>query len=360
MGRIRDKRAVAIKEIADNVGLSKTTVSYVLSGKYRSVNISEETADRVLKVAREMGYRSNFWARSLVHKRSKLIGVLYPDLTGSAAHQITQGIQDVLGRDGYEAILAVSFWDSEKERREIELMLEKRVEGIIALPQPGSEEAYQSSIQSNCPVVFVGDYLPKIPASSVTLDPKDTVYKLLNHLHQLGHRRIYLLTVDYPSATLLEREEAFKVHLRELGLEFKKEYIYRAKLATESSVYERTREIIRSANKPDALVCISDTIALQALGELARLNVSVPEDLAVVGIGNLELTDHPFFALTTVDECRRELGRQSARFILERIEMSQFSEAGPKHIRIKGPLIVRRSTVGGNQINIVNNLFEEG
>ena len=299
-------KTVTIKEIANILGLSKTTVSYVLSGKYQSVNIAPETAERVLNTARNMGYRSNFWAKSLVNKRSKLIGVLYPDISSSSAHQITQGIQDVLGQNDYEAILAVSFWNPEKEHKEVELMLEKQVAGIISLPQAGSEKTYQMPLRSECPVVFVADYLPEIPASSVTLDPEDAIHKLLNHMHQSGKRKIHLLSVNYPSTTLLERENAFKTGLAKLGLEFQPEDISYTELAMEISIYEKVRQIIQRPDRPDALICISDSVALQAVAELARMNISIPNDLAVAGIGNLDFTDHPFFAMTTVDEYRKE------------------------------------------------------
>jgi DNA-binding LacI/PurR family transcriptional regulator len=200
------KQVVDIGVVAREVGLSKTTVSYILSGKYKQVKIAPDTAKRVLKAADKLGYRSNFWAKSLVNKRSRMIGVLYPDISGSAAHQITQGIQEALGEKDYEPVLAVSFWNRRAEMREIELMLEKRVEGIIALPQAGSEEAFQIAINANCPVVHICDWLPGICASSVTLDPEDAVYKILYHLHQLGKKNIHLLAVDYPSKTLEERK----------------------------------------------------------------------------------------------------------------------------------------------------------
>ena len=352
-------QSVSIKKIAAAVGLSRTTVSYVLSGKHQDVNISETTAEQVLTMASKMGYRPNFWARALVKRNSKLIGVLFPDLSGSAAHEITLGIEDVLGKNGYEAILAVSFWNPKKERREVEMMLEKQVAGIISLPQPGSELTYQMPLQSDCPVVFVGDYLPKTPASSVTLDTEDAIQKLLNHLHQLGYRKIHLLTIDYPSTTLLDREKAFTTALARLRMDGGLKSVSYAELGSEPSVYREVRDIMARSDRPDALVCISDSIAMMALSELARLNIAIPRDLAVAGIGNLNMTDHPFFGLTTVDECRRELGRRAAELILRLTEVDPLSEITPEHIRIKGPLIVRPSTVAGNRFNLINNKHGE-
>jgi LacI family transcriptional regulator len=343
------RQTVDISVVAKEVGLSKTTVSYILSGKYQQVKIAPDTAKRVLQVADKLGYRSNFWAKSLVNKRSRLIGVLYPDITGSAAHQITEGIQEALGEKDYETVLAVSFWNRRQEMREIELMLEKRVEGIIALPQAGSEQTFQVALNANCPVVHICDWLPGVQASSVTLDVEDAVFKVLYHLHQLGKKKIHLLAVDYPSKTLEEREDAFKNGLSKLGLPVSPDSVTYTELAKEMSVYEKTRAIVERADRPDALVCISDAIAMYALSELARLGVRIPEDLAVAGIGNLQFTDHPFFALTTVDECRKEIGRQAVNLMLRQIN-EEYREI--EHIRIKGPLITRQSTVGGSRLPI--------
>ena len=113
------------------------------------------------------------------------------------------------------------------------------------------------------------------------------------------------------------------------------------------SVYENVRNLMQQKDRPSALVCVSDPVAMQALGELARLEVDVPEDLAVASIGNVDGSDHPFFSLTTVDECRVELGREAARILLKQQDASDDqSDPEVQNIRVKGPLITRASTVG--------------
>ncbi len=342
-------KTVDISVVAKEVGLSRTTVSYVLNGKSRQMKIAPQTADRVKSAARELGYVPNYWAKSLVRKRSKLIGVLYPDISGSAAHEITEGIQDVLGQNEYESILAVSFWNPKQEKREIELMLEKRVEGIIALPQVGSEKAYQLAINANCPVVFMCDQLASVAASSVTMDAESAIFKLLSHLRDQRCKRIHMMAVDYKSQTLIEREQAFRKGIVKLGLEYDEDCVSYTRLASEFSIYEKTRLLVEKKNRPDALLCISDAVAMIVLSELARLGVKVPDDIAVASLGNMQFTDHPFFSLTTVDECRKDIGRQAASMLLGQIDKNNFE---PEHIRIKGPLITRTSTVGGRNLQI--------
>ncbi|MBN1437196.1 MAG: LacI family DNA-binding transcriptional regulator [Sedimentisphaerales bacterium] len=340
-------KKVGIADIAKEVGLSKTTVSFVLNRKHREVKIAPETAARVLKTAQQLGYRSNYWAKSLVNRKTHLVGVMYPDLTGSSAHEVTKGIQQVLDIHGYDSLLAVYYWDRDKERRELEMMLEKRVEALIALPYALSAEAYKEVLAEGCPVVFMCDYLMKVEgASSVALDPVDSVEKCVYHLHKLGHRNIAFMTVQYEAETLLGREEAFKRSLQQLDLPYHDGSIVRTMLADVSSVAQSVREFMTRKNRPTALVTISDALGLQTLTELGKLKVRVPKELAVASIGNMGFTDNPFFSLTTVDECREEVGRQAAKLVMRYLDTKDGTKIDPEHIRIKGPLIERRSTLG--------------
>jgi DNA-binding LacI/PurR family transcriptional regulator len=190
------------------------------------------------------------------------------------------------------------------------------------------------------------DWLPRVKASSVTMDTQDAIWKCLQHLEQQGRKNIKFLAVDYASKTLEEREEAFKAGLAQLGLNVSADSVVYTELAKLDSICRVMRQIAQGPDRPDALVCVSDAVALSALSECARLDVRIPGDLAVTGLGNLEFTDHPFFSLTTVDECRKEIGKQAAQLVLRQISQDQVRPAKPEHIRIKSPLIIRKSTGG--------------
>jgi LacI family transcriptional regulator len=195
-------------------------------------------------------------------------------------------------------------------------------------------------------VVFIGDYLPGISASSVTLDSIDCINKVLQHLYEIGRRNVRLLAVDYKSTTLLEREEAFRNGLKRLGLPLYSDSIVYAELAKETSVFERAKQIIESQKGVDAILGISDSVALVALATLNRMGVKVPDKVAVAGIANLLYTNYPFLGLTTVDECCHELGRRAAALMIRQIDQAIHETIQYEHIRLKGPLIIRQSTSG--------------
>ncbi|MBN1437757.1 MAG: LacI family DNA-binding transcriptional regulator [Sedimentisphaerales bacterium] len=340
-------KIVGITEIAKEVGLSTTTVSFVLNGKYRGFKIAPETAARVLEKAQELGYRSNYWAKSLASCETRLVGVMCPDISGSTAHEIVKGIQEVLDEHDYETLLAVYYWDRNKEQRELDMMLEKRVEALIALPHADSYEQYQQVLAGGCPVVFVSDYLMKVDqASSVALDPFDAIEKCMGHLHSLGHRKIALMTVQYESETLLDRAEAFKQQLARLNLPCDNNSIVQTELGSFLSMSASLRKLMSQPNRPTAVLTVSDALGLQILTELGKMKIRVPDELALASIGGLDFTDNPFFSLTTVDERRPEIGRRAAELVLRHLKAKKGQTVKPKHIRIKGPLTQRRSTLG--------------
>jgi LacI family transcriptional regulator len=342
------KNTVKMSDIASEVGLSRTTVSYILNNCYEKAKIAPMTAKRVMDVARKMGYQPNYWARSLVSQKSMLIGVVFPDLNASAAHEMTRGIQQVLGTQGYNIYIGVYFWDPELEAREINFMRQTQVEGIIALPHPKSKEVYANLVRDGFKLVFLGDYLPEVNANYVVLNAEDAASKIIKHLYQLGHRNIHLLSVDLASQTLLEREQAFEKEIIKHNLPFSKNNISRAILANPDSVSQKVERIMNMSNRPTALVCISDALAVEATTELSQLRYKIPQDIAVTGIGNLSMAANPFFSISTVQECREAMGRSAAELMIQQFTGKSLDKEQVSQLRVKGDFIERSSTIGKN------------
>ena len=339
------KKNVNIKTIADAVGLSKTTVSYVLNGEYRKMNISEKTALLINKTAKSLGYRSNYWAKSLASQKSGLIGVVFPDLSNDFAHKIVKKMLEELEPAGYDILIGAYFWDPRRERKELELMLERRVEGLLAIPSVESNESFRSVIETKCPLVFICDYLPALDVPSVILDPIDSTRKILAHLPSIGRGKTALLSVDYPSKVLVEREKTFIASNRLKKGCNSHPLVFKSELADTESVKKNVRGIMSSVSRPDALICISDSIAYSALSELANMGIRVPEDVAVASYGDLPMSEHSSISLTTVVEPHAQIAEKAIAVLLERIETGKSKTESSRNFRLKGDLIVRHSTV---------------
>ncbi|OHB58774.1 MAG: hypothetical protein A2Y12_00025 [Planctomycetes bacterium GWF2_42_9] len=345
MAVVAEKRNVRIVDISRKVGVSTATVSYVLNGKHVDAKIPQKTADHILQTAKKMGYRPNYWAKSLAMQKSKMVGLIVPDLGFSVADQLLKGIQRVFDGAGYQVLLAAYHWDREREAREVELMLEKQVDCIIALPFAGSAKIYEDAVTHGCRVIFVCDYLRDVDIASVVLDSDVSVCKALKHLHGLGHERIHLLSVDYNAAVFQDREDVFRREISKLGLSFDDTNISRTILGDVSSIHEQVRSLVSQRNRPTALFCICDALALESLSELAMLGVKVPDELAVVGLGNTAMAENVFFSLTTVDERVEEIGRCAAELALRKDDAF-----GPiERLLVQGDLYVRGSTVKANK-----------
>ncbi len=339
------KQRVSLVEIAKEVGLSKSTVSFVLNNRDREMKIAPATARRVHQAARKLGYRSNHWAKSLARQKTLLIGLLFPDLRESAAHMVAEGVYTELEKSDYQPLLGVYFWDTQRHAREIELMLEKRVDGIIALPHANAAQDYELILANKVPLVLMGDYFPEYEISSITLDPQDCVRSIVRHLRQLGHRSVHLLTVAYNSPTLKEREEAFRREMVAAGCPIANEAVWRTVLGESASVAPLVQQMLSLKNRPTALACISDSLAIEVLTQLDKMGLRAPADLAVTGIGNLPQADNPFISLTTVNGCWEDFGWQAARLIMEQLENDRPDHV-VQHVRLKGELFARRTTLG--------------
>ena len=196
------------------------------------------------------------------------------------------------------------------------------------------------------PLYFVGDYFPEYEVSSVMLDPCDSMSKIIRHLQQLGHEHIHFLTVDYNSPNLIERKQAFLEAAEEASCPVSSDHIWQTVLGEASSVKDLIAQMMKNKTRPTALVCISDSLALEAMVQLTRLGHRIPQDIAVTGVGNLPLSENPLISLTTVDGCREERGRRAAQLILKKIRDRKNTNDTQSHILLKGSLITRQTTLG--------------
>lgn len=219
----RPKTGATIVDIARKLGVSAMTVSRALTG---SSEVSEKTREKVTKCAERMGYRPHRWARSLVTRRSSMVGVVVPDFSHSYFAEITHGIDEVLGKAGYNLLLCDSWMDPAKEQAEIEMLVGSRVDGlIVASEQPErSPEVFKWLEENRVPFVLVDRFFIGQDYSAVRVDDLETGRLATRHLVELGHRRIAHIRGPRLSPASL-RYRGYLETLRGQGIEIRKEYI---------------------------------------------------------------------------------------------------------------------------------------
>lgn len=327
-----------IQDVADLAGVSRAAVSKVIRNAY---GVSPGMRERVEAAIEQLGYRPRINARAL-RGSSFTIGIEMPTLANPFLGLIVEGATTQLEGSEYRLIVAPSAPGGTEGEREIETLIDRQVEGLIAVSPIVSTEWLERQARFT-PIVMVGRHDQTSGYDTVTGDDIRGTGMAMDHLFSLGHRRIAHLTlreevtVASARAPHGERLHEYLRLMREAGLE---EHIQVSRLSlSDVDAYERTNELLASPNPPTAIFAGSDVFALEAMRAIAHAGLTAA-DVAVVGYDGIALADHPRISLTTVEQDGRALGAHAARLLLERIA----GRTEPTHIELAPRLVVRGST----------------
>lgn len=333
------KQGITIVDIAKKLGLSAMTVSRALTG---NPEVSDKTRQQVIRCAQAMGYRPNRWARSLVTRRSSIIGVVIPDISHSFFAEITCGIEEVVETAGYDILLCHSRGDAGRELAEIDMLAGSRVEGlIVASEQPEkSPGPFVRLRETNIPFVLVDRFFPKFNCACVRVDDKAVGKLATECLVGLGHTRIaFIQGPDLSTASL--RRKGYLGALKANGIATRAEWIESGDFELEGG-REAMRRLLRSSPTPTAVFAANDPMAMGAVYACRDAGLEVPRDVSIVGAGNIEGPHHPNPFLTTVDWPRQEIGRVAAKLLLEAIKDPENTNTVEKIFEPR--LLMRQST----------------
>lgn len=330
------KPRVTIKNIAEVVGLSYATVSRALNNHPR---VHPNTRATIIKTAEEMGYRPNFHAKTLVKRKSNLIGLLVFDFRNSFYTELTRVIQDVAEDMGYWVIQANTDDNPEKTESLVNFMQNIGVDGIIFASPRLDDDLIERLIEDGFPVVMANRHLSKTVGDYVILDNRYGAYLAVMHLIHLGRRRIAMIKGSEYTSTSEERYQGYLDALQESNLPVDNELI-KPGAFTQDSGHKWTRRLMRHQNPPDAILCGDDEIALGAIRALEEIGFTVPGHVAVVGFDDSNISSHPRIQLTTVSQDVQKMGMLVTDMMARRIENPA---AEYEQIILQPNLIIRQS-----------------
>lgn len=313
------KRYVTIKDIASELGLSTSTVSRALTG---GGEIRESTRQKIRETAQRLGYHPNLLARNLSSHRSGIIGIIVPEFETGFFPRIILGIQDELSRSGYRVLITQSGESAAKERENLELLLGNMVEGIIAsvTKEGGNEEFFQTVIKRGIPVVFFNRVYDLPRASKVMLDDRLLAREATTHLLSQGCRRIAHFTGPLNMQVARNRLAGYRDALKEQGAAVQENLVIESGFNYEDG-YNATLKILAEMSPlPDAIFCFNDNLAIGAMKALKEAGRRIPEDIAVVGFSETDLSTLVEPPLTTVAQPRYRMGAEAAKIIVEQIQ----------------------------------------
>jgi len=333
------KQGATIVDIAKKLGLSAMTVSRALTG---NPEVSDKTRQQVVRCAKAMGYQPNRWARSLVTRRSSIIGVVIPDISHSFFAKITCGIEEVVETAGYDILLCHSRGDAEREKAEIDMLTGSRVDGlIVASEQPEKLPGLFVQLRErDIPFVLVDRFFPETDFPCVRVDDRAVGKLAANCLADLGHTRIALIEGPSLSTASLPRK-GYLAALKSRGIESRSEWIVNGDFELDGG-REAMRRLLQTEPRPTAVFASNDPMAIGAVYACRDAGLEIPRDISIVGAGNIEGPHHPNPFLTTVDWPREEMGRTAGRLLLEAITTPERRNGGGKIFEPK--LLMRQST----------------
>ncbi len=330
-----------MRDVAALAGVSQSTVSFVINDRHE-MRIAQDTRQRVLDAVAELGFRPNLNARALRARRTHTLGMLTDEIASSAfAGQVVLGAQQVAWTNDRLLLLINTGGDTQFETAAVDLLLDRRVEGLIYAAQSARRVRVPERVRA-VPMVLVNCYaaphdrLPAIVPSEVYGG-----YLATRAVLDAGHRNIVFLAGDYPSWATRMRTRGMRRALRDAGVAFREDSVLYGDYVP-SSGYDRIKQVIGrpKRRRPTAVLCANDRVAMGVLFGLHELGLEVPNEMSLVGYDDQEfLADSVYPALTTVRLPHYEMGIEGVRSILRLMD----GESLPARRWLKGQLVVRDS-----------------
>ena len=330
-----------IMGVAKLAKVSKTSVSRYLNGQNVG-HMSEETKERIIAAIKELDYQPNSIARSLKQKSTKVIGLVVNDMSNLFFLEIIRGIEMELKNSGYNLLVCNSDTNVEMELQCLKMLEKRQIDGVILIGM-NMPVSHIEKIRTEFPIVLMERDPGKTNLDSVQIDNKVGAYEAVKHLIERGHQRIAHITGPFISTMAMERKESYEECLKDYGIEVWPQFIVSGNYKLESG-YAGMQALMALREKPTAVFCANDYMAMGALRFLMEHNYKVPQDVALVGYDDIMVSKMVTPSLTTVRQPVWELAGVATRLLLERIKEKGQKEHKGQKVIMQSELVIRASS----------------
>jgi LacI family transcriptional regulator len=327
-----------IRDVAKRAGVAPITVSRCINN---SGYCSEETRARIESAISELGFVPNRLATGLRSKRTNTLALVLTDITNPFFTTIARGVEDIASNAGYTVIFRNTDESVNKEKMYLQMLLEKRVDGILLVPAHTGIDSVSLIKKYGMPIVVIDRRLPTLQTDVVRCDSEGGAYKLTRLLLSLGHRNIAILDGPCGVSTADDRLNGYCRALSEAGIRQINENEYHGGF-TQKSGYEMALQVLKRTNRPTAVFAANNFIGIGALKAFQEMSVRVPEDIALVGFDDLPpaLVTFPF--LTVATQPAYEMGTKAIEILLNRLNgdsPDQYQE-----VVLPADIVIRKSS----------------
>jgi len=338
--------SVTLKDIAKDLGVSVVTVSKVLRNHE---DIGPETRARVQKRIKELNYQPNLAARALVTGRTSLMGLVVPDLVHSFFSQLAKDLSRVLRKKGYGLIISSSDEDAELEKEEIGQMMARNLDVLLVASAQPDGETFRQLAQQGRAFVLIDRRIQDLKANYVGTDDHMAGMIATEHLIENGCRHIAHIAGEGVSPAL-DRREGYQNALRKHGVTISDRYISARARGDESgdlAGYDAMKSLLKLSPRPDGVFCYNDPMASGAIQAILEAGLRIPQDISIVGCGNVQYAPMLRVPLTSVDQDSATLAERAAKLALSLV--GKKDHARPRIVFTKPTLVVRESSSRGKR-----------
>ncbi|MBQ7596897.1 MAG: LacI family DNA-binding transcriptional regulator [Clostridia bacterium] len=331
-----------IMEFAKIAGVSRSAVSRYFNDGYLSGEKRKKIEDAIEKT----GYSPSVSARNVSRRVTKLVGVILPKLSSESCARVTEGISEVLDKEGYKILLVNTANDSKRETEALELFRTNRVDGVILLATVFSDIHKAVLNKMRVPVIIVGQHLKGF--SCITHNDKGAAFALTKLMLDKGAKRPAMIAVTRDDVSAgAERLEGYKRALKDVGVEFDKKYVEYAEFTMESGYKAAKRQLLKEP-RPDCILCATDNIAAGAALYCRSEGIKIPEDLMICGVGNSKMGRAAYPSITSARLHYKTAGAEAATMLLSAVK---HRDSIQRTLELDYDIVERESTGGKCEID---------
>lgn len=329
---------ITIADVAKLAGVSKSTVSQFLNKRYEYM--SELTRERVELAIEELDYRPNIVARSLKQKSTFTVGVIVANILHSFSTHIIRAIENKFYENGFHIIVCNADDEPEKEKEYIEMLMAKQVDGIIIFPTSGNIDLYKRMKKSGFPLVFMDRTMSELEIDTVLLDNDKAAELAVNYFVESGYSRIAIVTTSIIRniSPRIERIQGYKNALGIQQIPVNAAYV---KTADSDGISAALDELFELVAPPEAILAGNDFVLMEVLKYIKNHNLSIPKDVAIIGIDDVPYASFFTPSITTVSQPIIEMANLAVQLLMKQINEKELGQ--PEVYRLQPTLIARDS-----------------
>ncbi|MCB2355162.1 LacI family DNA-binding transcriptional regulator [Clostridium estertheticum] len=304
-------------DLARDAGVSVATVSRVIN---KNGSVKEDTKQRILEIIKDKGYIPNAYARGMNNISMKTIGVIIADIVNPFFAEVVKGIEVACQKNGYKLILCSTANNADTEKKEIEMLVEKFVDGFIIVgsrPSNDNNASFLINLSNTHPIVLVNSFIKGGQKMfSILVDEGKAVYDTLSYFNPGNNLNTYILG-DPTWKTTTVKINAFKIFFEKHNLDFSNNNIINCSHSYSGGKAAARELFERNLPYPYIVICSSDTIAIGALREFLKYGVKIPDQVSIMGFSNIEVSSLTTPSLSTIDQNLFELGQKSGHLFID-------------------------------------------